>query len=508
MDICGPYPVQGPHGERYFFTILNDRSNWGFTFGLKLKSDVFSCYLSTEAFLERSNGVVVLTIRCGGELELTAGHMGTHLASKGIVVQRTVPYAHQRNGKSERYIRTIEEGGQALLADSGLPMSFWLDAVLTRQYLINRLPTSTLPENVTPFEVITGGRKPDLSHLHVWGCDCFVAVPNEIRAKAGPKRFRAIFVGYEEHRVGWRVRSLEGKYSFSNDVIFNENLSGRLGVPRSMSSPSSPVFPVSPRVQRAQPRVRTVAGQAYDEVIKLKHLRRLARNGGAHGGARGGVSVDVSDVVPGVDAGSGVAVVDTVPGDDAGNGFSNGGVVGQRPSSSVATVHSYSCGGLSDLSPSAETIACLASFVALPSFDDVTDVLSLCTLEPDIVLAHAAALRAQATAPTFSFKTQSYDLAKAPFSYSEAIARPDAQVWKVAMDRKKQSLSDMGTFKEVSLPAGERTIGLKWVYDRKLDAAGKNIDGKEKARLVAQGFNQRPGQYDETYAPVAKMTSV
>jgi hypothetical protein len=115
--------------------------------------------------------------------------MGDHLTSKGIVVQRTVPYAHQQNGKSKHYIRTIEEGGQALLADSGLPMSFWLDAVLTRQYLVNRLPTSTLPENVTPFEVMTNGRKPDLSHLRVWGCECYVAVPNELRGKAGPRRF-------------------------------------------------------------------------------------------------------------------------------------------------------------------------------------------------------------------------------------------------------------------------------------------------------------------------------
>lgn len=232
MDICGPYPVQAPRGEKYFFNILDDKSNWGFTFGLKLKSDAFSCYLSMEAFLECSYGIVVLTIRCSGEVELTAGRMGEHLASKGIVVQRTVAYAHQQNGKSECYIRTIEEGGQALLADSGLPMSFWLDAVLTRQYLINRLPTSTLSENVTPFEVLTNGKKLDLSHLHVWGCECYVAVPNELRGKAGPKRFQAIFVGYEEHRVGWCVWSLDGKYSFSNDVIFDENLLGRLGVPR------------------------------------------------------------------------------------------------------------------------------------------------------------------------------------------------------------------------------------------------------------------------------------
>jgi hypothetical protein len=243
MDLCGPFPVQGPRGEKYFFNILDDRSNWGFTFGLRLKSDAFSCYRSTEAFLERSNGVVVLNIRCGGELELTAGQMGNHFTSKGIVVQRTVPYAHQQNGKSERYIRTIEEGGQALLADTGLPMSFWLDAVLTRQYLINRLPTSTLSDGLTPFELITNGRKPDLSHLRVWGCDCYVAVPDELRAKAGSKRFRAIFVGYEEHRIGWRVRDLHGKYSFSNDIIFNENLSGRLGISRSPSS--SPFIPAN-----------------------------------------------------------------------------------------------------------------------------------------------------------------------------------------------------------------------------------------------------------------------
>jgi hypothetical protein len=76
------------------------------------------------------------------------------------------------------------------------------------------------------------------------------------------------------------------------------------------------------------------------------------------------------------------------------------------------------------------------------------------------------------------------------------------------MDRERKSLEEMGAFEEVDLPEGERTIGLKWVFDHKTDAAGVNIPGKEKARLVAQGFNQRPGQFGETYAPVAKMASV
>ena len=90
--------------EKYFFNILDDKSNWGFTFGLRLKSDAFKAYLTTKAFLERSNAAVILTVHCGGELELTAGQMGMHFASKGVVLQRTVAYAHQQNGKSKHYI--------------------------------------------------------------------------------------------------------------------------------------------------------------------------------------------------------------------------------------------------------------------------------------------------------------------------------------------------------------------------------------------------------------------
>jgi hypothetical protein len=479
MDLCGPFPVQAPRGEKYFFNILDDRSNWGFTFGLRLKSDAFSHYRATEAFLERSQSVVVKTIRCGGELELTAGQMGAHFSSKGIVVQRTVPYAHQQNGKSERYIRTIEEGGQALLADAGLPMSFWLDAVLTRQYLVNRLPTSTLPDDVTPFEVLTNGRKPDLSHLRIWGCDCYVAVPDELRAKAGSKRFRAIFVGYEDHRTGWRVRDLHGKYSFSNDVIFNESLSGRLGVSRPL--PLSSISPVSsdlPRSSRTQSRVRTTLGQAYDDVFRLKEFRQAARDqkrslmvSAGHGGA---VDADVDAV----------SVAGTY-----GGAASDGDV--------LAAV------GVADLSLSLAAIDAFHSLIASSSLPDLSDTVSISLMEPDIL-----ALAFRAAAPVPSLSSRPFDLSKAPLSYSEAMARPDASVWRAAMDRERQSLIDMGAFEEADLPPGMKAVGLKWVYDYKTDALGVKIKGKEKARLVAQGFTQRPDQYGETYAPVAKLASV
>ena len=144
-------------------------SNFGFVHLLCLKSEAFLAYCRTEAFIRHSCGKLVVNVRVNGALELTKGDMAKHFAKQGIVVQQTAAYAHQQAGKIEHYVRTIEEGGQTLIADSGLPMSFWGWAVLTSQYLRNRLPTSTLALNVTPFQVLTS-KKPDLSHLRVWGC--------------------------------------------------------------------------------------------------------------------------------------------------------------------------------------------------------------------------------------------------------------------------------------------------------------------------------------------------
>ncbi|GJS89481.1 retrovirus-related pol polyprotein from transposon TNT 1-94, partial [Tanacetum coccineum] len=49
-------------------------------------------------------------------------------------------------------------------------------------------------------------------------------------------------------------------------------------------------------------------------------------------------------------------------------------------------------------------------------------------------------------------------------------------------------------------------IGTKWVYRNKLDENG--VVSRNKARLVAQGYNQQGIDYDETYAPVARLESI
>ena len=82
------------------------------------------------------------------------------------------------------------------------------------------------------------------------------------------------------------------------------------------------------------------------------------------------------------------------------------------------------------------------------------------------------------------------------------------ECWQIAMQAELQALEDSHTYDIVPCPPTVKPIGSKWVFfSVKLHSDG-SLD-RYKARLVALGNKQEYGvDYEETFAPVAKMTTV
>ena len=101
--------------------------------------------------------------------------------------------------------------------------------------------------------------------------------------------------------------------------------------------------------------------------------------------------------------------------------------------------------------------------------------------------------------------SSSYDLKVPPATYSEAMHRPDFDVWEGTVVKELNTLQSMGVYALTHLPPGCKAIGNRWVFELKID--GDSL--VQKGRLVAKGFHQIPHvDFGKTFAPVAKTASI
>jgi hypothetical protein len=91
-----------------------------------------------------------------------------------------------------------------------------------------------------------------------------------------------------------------------------------------------------------------------------------------------------------------------------------------------------------------------------------------------------------------------------PSTFEEATIR---QVWRDSMMEEYNSIMKNDVWEVVPRPEGKSVVTSKWLY--KLKHVVDHSIEKYKARFVAQGFSQVEGvDYDETFAPVARYTSI
>ena len=139
------------------------------------------------------------------------------------------PYTPQSNGVAERKNWSLKETMNALLNSSGLPQNLWGEAVLTENFILNRVPHRKTQQ--TPFEKWKG-KMPNLNYLKVWGCLAKVAVPKPKKVKVGPKTIDCVFIGYAQNSNAYRflVHKSEipdihvNTFIESRDASFFENI--------------------------------------------------------------------------------------------------------------------------------------------------------------------------------------------------------------------------------------------------------------------------------------------
>jgi hypothetical protein len=91
-----------------------------------------------------------------------------------------------------------------------------------------------------------------------------------------------------------------------------------------------------------------------------------------------------------------------------------------------------------------------------------------------------------------------------PETFAQAV---DHQVWREAMVEEYDSIVHNDVWDVVLRPVGKSVVTSRWLYKTNIAANG-SVE-KHKARFVARGFSQIEGvDYDETFAPVARYTSI
>ncbi|KMQ89436.1 retrotransposon unclassified [Lasius niger] len=219
------------NGEsKYFITFTDDCTRWTEVRLIKSKDQALEEFKAFKALVEKQHDAKIKTIQSDNGREYINKEFDEYLKEQGIRRQLTTAYTPEQNGVAERKNRTLVDSARCLLLQSGLPPSFWAEAIATANYIRNRCPTKKL-DGRTPHEAWKGNT-PVVSHFREFGCKVFCLDKTFTRGKFDAKSKEGIFIGYAEQSKGFRIWLPESKkIEITRDVRFLENNSRTPKVP-------------------------------------------------------------------------------------------------------------------------------------------------------------------------------------------------------------------------------------------------------------------------------------
>jgi transposase InsO family protein len=196
-------PSSSISGYVYYVSFVNDYSRKTWIYFLKSKDEVFSKFKKFKTLIENLAERKIKILRSDNGGEYTSKEFVNFYKDVGIKRELTTPYNPQQNGVAEQNNITIMEAVKIMIHDQDLPMFLWAEATMAVVYVQNRLSHSALGLK-TPKEMFTR-KKPEVSHLKIFGCPVFIHIPKEKRNKLDPSGKKRIFVGYCEVSKAFRI---------------------------------------------------------------------------------------------------------------------------------------------------------------------------------------------------------------------------------------------------------------------------------------------------------------
>ena len=493
-DVWGPCSVPSRRGCRYFVTFTDDATRYTVTYLLHTKAEAFDAYKRFEAWAlaqQHCRAIKVLRSDRGGEYLSTA--FDDHLAAAGTARRLTVHDTPQLNGVAERLNRTLLERIRAFTHTSGLPKFLWGEALRHATWLKNRSATRAL-DGQTPYQALLG-RAPDLAGLQVWGTRVWVhaADGNKLDARAREGRWLGFDAESHAHRIylpSSRTVAVERNVYFGGVselegeglVIPSTEPEQRTTQPAPASVQPAPAIPTTPQVPAtttpAVPTLPPALPPVQTNALWVPRSTTPPSPLTPHSSSTSDGTEDDEEAV--------ARLVtprpkrDRKPSRTLRELMEGVGVSSARRTDPKFTAGTQLPGGFGEEGEQAGGVWLVENV-----FDELEDSEWL-----EHILA-AEVAEAEALEPR---------------SLAEAKRRPDWPLWEKAISEELTTLKKAGTWHLEEAPPGANVIGSKWVFKAKKDAAG-NI-ARYKARLVAQGFSQIGGvDYDDTYAPVAKLAS-
>ncbi|KAI0523042.1 hypothetical protein KFK09_005432 [Dendrobium nobile] len=220
-DLWDPASQNSINGYRYYNIFIDDFTRFSWLYFLYSKQEALSTFKFFCNMVRTQYHTTPKILRSDGGGEYTSQAFKSYLQDHGILQQLSCPHTPEQNGLAERKHRHLLDHTRAILHESGLPHKFRAEAISTAHYLINKLPSKAI-SNQIPTQRLHG-TPPDYNHLRTFGCLCYPWLRPYAPDKLSTRSAACVFIGYSPTHKGYKCYNLTtGKTHISRHVVFHE----------------------------------------------------------------------------------------------------------------------------------------------------------------------------------------------------------------------------------------------------------------------------------------------